>query len=248
MSTSQAISPAQGRSRRLIGISTQPAVISAFILGLSLTLGAASSQAANPTSSVTTVVKDSVLASDGVTVVPLLVQSDSPLSGGGQTYSGGQLSPDYLFTVPAGRKIFVDLRNSAGGTGAPFATAYVPGYFYTYCANNSLPTPTSLTGVGGPNSSTQCPMAIRFDSGGVAYFLRMNVFKHATDNVLIACTHVTGDQADPNSPCNGWKIVPTGADGRNLALLTKKVTVNKVTTETELGNYYTSFRIELTKP
>ena len=101
--------------------------------------------------------------------------------------------------------------------------------------------------------TVDCPLSTAFDIGNATYRIQMNprtgVDVHLnTDVVNVTCTG-TG------ASCDQWKIEPSGTfvgpDGslkkRNRAHLTKFVTSKGKTIQTDQGDFYFSFQIQLTK-
>jgi hypothetical protein len=107
-----------------------------------------------------------------------------------------------------------------------------------------------VAGMTGLNSTLITPLIARFDLNGVIHRVLMNPASYPQTNyALVTCTSVV---SDTNSQCNGWRIEPsvTQPDGqkKNIAKLVRATTSKGKTIETNLGDFYMSFSIDLTSP
>jgi len=150
------------------------------------------------------------------------------------------------------RTILIDLRDpvpgSAPGGGAPInpfgATGYqmVRARFIAQC---------SATGTGFLDMQVGtpyfCPMALAFkDSSGQQHRLAQNPTNYSETNwIQVRCLAVDG-----SSKCNQWKIEPSviqGGESKNVAKLIQ-VPSKPNKPEVDLGDFYLSFSINLTRP
>jgi hypothetical protein len=145
------------------------------------------------------------------------------------------------------RKVLIDLRDAVSGSSInPFgATGYqsVRARFIAQCAENGIDFRTMQ-----PNNIYPCPMAVLFDdASGVRYRLAENPTKFGeTNSVQVTCV-----TTDLNTKCNQWKIEPSatqiGGEVKNVAKLLKLAT-NPHQADQDMGDFYLSFTIHVTKP
>ena len=150
------------------------------------------------------------------------------------------------------RTVLIDLRDpvlgSAPGGGNPINPLGTNGYqyvrarFIARCGLNGIKMQDMQTGY-----PYLCPLAIAFDAGGVRYRLTQNPSNFSETNwVQITCL-----ATDSNSKCSQWKIEPsvTQSDGErsNVAKLLK-VATKPTQADQDMGNFYLSFAINVTKP
>jgi hypothetical protein len=230
-------------------------VFSMVVLMTSL-LAFAGKKTTNP--NVTTIVHD--YASDGVT--QLLLRSDdyngSAQASYGSFISGGEL--ELLLFSQSVRTVWITPNDpviASEPAGPP------PGYYDNDTSvrsdcfdqnGNIVPLANVLT------SSGNCKLGVTFSSGGTGYKLLMSPFPFsgsgdgtpicpstgcpATGLATITCNKVS------NGQCVSWTIVPnTGAANANAAnLYTQGVGQGGTTTWTFIGQYYNTFRIDVTNP
>lgn len=108
-------------------------------------------------------------------------------------------------------------------------------------------------------SSGNCKLGVNFSSGGTTYKLQMNPFPFSESGtppptcptsgcpaegvVTVTCNAVT------NGQCINWTIEPNvTAPNANVANLYRLSSVNRTSTWVFIGQYYNSFRIDLTIP
>lgn len=153
------------------------------------------------------------------------------------------------FTSSPQRKTLVDLRDPVPGSlngGAPtppFAYQLVRARFISKCNEYGGDMRTIPGG-----ATIYCPLAIAFnDAGGVRYRLNLNPNNFPESNpVQITCV-----ATDVNSKCNQWKIEPSvtqlNGERKNVATLVKVATKPRQIDQ-DMGDFYLSFTINLTKP
>jgi hypothetical protein len=207
---------------------------------------------------VTTVVHD--YASDGIT--QLLLRSDDYNGSGQATYgsfvtTSGEL--ELLLSNQSVRAVWITPDDPVGSEPA----APPPGY-YSYDTSvrsdcfdqngNIVPLANVVT------SSGNCKLGVTFYSGGTVYKLLMSPFPFsgpgdgtpicpstgcpATGLATVTCNKVINNQ------CVSWTIVPnTSAAHANVANLYKEGGGSRgTTTWTFIGEYYDTFRIDVTNP
>lgn len=129
----------------------------------------------------------------------------------------------------------LDLTDRASGSGtAPFTVANVQVRFIS-----------KSTDVGGnyrtmgAGDTGLFPLSLAFSYGNKNYGLRMNTQNHPqTDHAQVTCT-----QADASNACTRWRLVPSGADGRNIARLEEVTKQGSVL----IGLYYMDFDIVIAR-
>ncbi len=147
------------------------------------------------------------------------------------------------FSSSPQRKVLVDLRAPVAGSGpngssptAPFAYQLVRARFISKCTDNGL----TYQGMQ-PNTLYFCPLALAFDdANGVRYRLASNPLNFGETNwVQVTCV-----STDASAKCNQWKIQP---DIQGVTKLLK-VATKPNQSDTDMGDFYLSFTIQLTKP
>jgi hypothetical protein len=208
------------------------------------------------TTNVTTIVYDTD-ATGGAT----LLQSDNYNGSGQASYSslitsGGEL--ELLFSNQSVRAVWITPNDPVGSE-----PAGPPAGYYSYdtsvrcdCfdqSGNIVPLANVIT------SSGNCKLGLTFYSGGTVYKLLMSPFPFsgtgdgtpicpptgcpATGLATVTCNKVS------NSQCVSWTIVPnTSAPNANIANLYTGGGGRKGTTWTFIGQYYNTFRIDVTNP
>ncbi len=228
-----------------------------FVVLLLTSFVAASAQKTTNTN-VTTIVHD--YASDGIT--QLLLRSDDYNGSGQASYSsfitsGGEL--ELLFSNRSLRAVWITPNDPVGSE-----PAGLPAGYYSYdtavrsdCFDqngNIVPLANVIT------SSGNCKLGLTFYSGGTVYKLLMSPFPFsgsgdgtpicpstgcpATGLATVTCNKVS------NSQCVSWRIVPnTSAANANVANLYMEGGGPKgTTTWTFIGQYYNTFRLDVTNP
>jgi len=147
------------------------------------------------------------------------------------------------------RKVMVDLREPMDGTAnPPFAFASVSARYISKCHQV---TPASIGGMTGLGSILNCPVIFRFIWGPDTYRLVMDRAADPVSNDLkVTCTEVSGNAADPNAPCVAWTMEPSMSDSggaRNVARLTRQLTVKGKTQNEDRGLFYIRFHISFRK-
>lgn len=147
------------------------------------------------------------------------------------------------------RAIVVDLREPVDASAAPpFAYAAVHARYISKCHQV---TPASIGGMKGLNSTLNCPVIFRFAWGADTYWLVMDRNSLAnTNDLLVTCTDVSGNPADPNAPCTGWTMTPSVTDStgaRNVAHLTRGYAVKGHSYTESRGDFYIRFTIRFHK-
>jgi hypothetical protein len=146
------------------------------------------------------------------------------------------------------RMVFLDFRDQVLNSGAtpPFDTGLVFGRFIAKSTDTGLGTIRAMTGL---ESQILSPLVFAFGYGTERYRIAMNPLNFPETNyVLVTCTGVSG--SGPAAPCNAWAIEPsvTQPDGehKNIAQLLGISTKRGKIVETDLGDFYLSFRITIT--
>ena len=195
------------------------------------------------------------------------IHSDSPLSGS-NVYRNGvdsvisrfQETPEWELDARSSptRKMFIDLNDPVPGTvveSPPYTSSYVAGRLETKCLL-LYGAGIAVGNMNGLGSTRPCPLIFNLDplSNSTRYRINMNsVWDPGTDNALFTCTSVI-DPNNPASKCNQWRVEPNGLDGVtgqrvSIARLIKVTVLNGGrTTETPIGDYYMTFRFEVTNP
>jgi hypothetical protein len=214
----------------------------------------AATAAKNTNTNVTTIVHD--YASDGIT--QLLLRSDDYNGSGEAAYgsftSGGEL--ELLLSNKSVRTVWITPDDPVGSE-----PAGPPAGYYSYdtavrsdCFDqngNIVPLANILT------SSGNCKLGVTFYSVGTVYKLLMSPFPFsgpgdgtpicpstgcpATGLATVTCNKVS------NGQCVSWTIVPTSAANANVANLYVEGG-SKGATWTFIGQYYNTFRIDVTNP
>lgn len=235
--------------------------ISGFIAVLALSLGLTSAVLSQKTvkraTPVTTTIAGAGVIADP-TVFNYRIQSDllGPYADGVSSVSseiqtGGDWRLDTLASTT--RTLMFDFRDPVPGSNpnAPFMVANFPGMIET--KSYLLYGNGKVAAMAGLNSTLLTPLLMRFDLNGSIHRIWMNSQTYPQTNyAVVTCTGVV----DPNNPgtsqCNRWRIEPsvTQPDGqlKNIAKLVRVTTSKGKTTETDLGNFYLSFLIEITNP
>lgn len=151
------------------------------------------------------------------------------------------------------RTILVDLRDPVPGTNPnnlppPFQYANVRARFISKCSQYGL----NLRSMTYAGQQYQCELSIgAIDYGGQRYALRMNPNTYGTDNVTWTCSNVVSGK------CNQWRMEPSAyyADAatgesmlKNRAQLVRVITAKGQTTYEARGEYYLSFKVDVTNP
>lgn len=107
-----------------------------------------------------------------------------------------------------------------------------------------------VAGMTGLNSTLITPYVVRFAVGGITYRILMNSVQYPQTNYArVTCIGVV---SPTNAQCNHWTIEPsvTQPDGqlKNIAKLVRVTTSKGKTIETDLGNFYLSFSVDITNP
>jgi hypothetical protein len=164
--------------------------------------------------------------------------------------SAGDWVLDLLnFSSSPQRKVLIDFRDAIAGSGPsggaptpPFSYQMVRARFVSKCSDYGIDMRTINGG-----ATVYCPLAIAFDdASGIHYRLTMHANNFPEVN-LVQITCLT----NTNSNCTQWKIEPsvTQLDGerKNAAKLLKLAT-NPHQTDQNMGDFYLSFGINLTRP
>jgi hypothetical protein len=142
------------------------------------------------------------------------------------------------------RMVFVDLTDQArevNGATLPFETGLVFGRFIAQSASGPVPI-RFMTGL---NSQIVSPLVFAFGHETERYRIVMNSHNFLqTDDVLVKCTGVSG-----SGQCNASVIEPSvthEGELKNKAQLLGISTKKGKIVETDLGDFYLSFRITIT--
>jgi hypothetical protein len=147
------------------------------------------------------------------------------------------------------RRVYLDFSQPVAGSGPnggapiPLPAGTYKARFITKChlyGNDLLELPGGQT--------VPCPLALAFDSGNDSYRIQMNPVTGV--EVFPLTNYVNVTCASAVTPCNQWKLEPSGSgpDGlRNRGNLAKIVTSKGKTTEINQGDFYFSFSIRLAK-
>jgi hypothetical protein len=224
----------------------RPVLSVAFLL--LLTVG---SIAASKTTNIntTSVVHDNTLGTQ------LLLRSDDFNGSQQATYSGSFLdSANWHFYLPAGRTLFVTPDSPINGSQP---TAPPPGYYsqsievYSRCDDqygNAVYFPNIVTGSG------NCSLGVDFGYNGTIYKLLMNPTGvppttttcpaggcPLTGTTTVTCNAVNAGQ------CVSWTIVPN-ANAANVNVASLFRSSGGKTGWLYIGQYYNTFRIDITNP
>jgi hypothetical protein len=132
----------------------------------------------------------------------------------------------------------IDLGDPVMGSGAnpPFQAANVPVRFISKCTTNI----TTMV----LNQTISCPLALSIVYNGETYALRTNNNYAGTEPVTWKCL------ARPSTKCTSWEMISSTvqADGqlKNVMQLVKPAV--RRTPEVNLGQFYMSFKINVTTP
>jgi hypothetical protein len=219
---------------------------------------------------VTTTIKDYVDVTDPLTGsaqrIPMQIQSD-----GSGAYKNSknvesviQGIGDWVLDTGVNiknptRKVFLDFSQPIPGTGPnggdpvrPFISALVRPRFISKCTDYGF----NMLAMGLQQTLT-CPLAIGFynPADGVFHRVIMNPASIVTNCPETNPVHITCSGADAAGKCNRWEIEPSGACvtadcsvKRNIVRLVKIVTVRGKEVVTDLGDFYMSFTVDVTKP
>ncbi len=138
------------------------------------------------------------------------------------------------------RKIRVDFGDPVAGTGAnpPFQSAFVPARFISKCTTNI----TTLA----LNQTITCPLAVSIDYAGATYALRAaEPTAPGTEPVNWKCL------ARNATKCINWEMTPsvTQPDGQRKGTMQLfRIAARKNQTDTPLGRFYMSFKVNVTTP
>jgi hypothetical protein len=195
----------------------------------------------------------------GVDTMPVMrLQGDQQ---GAYSYSGGvvsyiQSSGDWVLGTAMSspqRTILFDFRdpvpNSAPGganPAPPFQYQQIPGRLICKGGNYG----TNFQEMYGVNTTGNCALFPSFGgSDGSTYRIDMDglAFSPGTQPALVTCVRV-----DSANKCNQWSIEPSAvqADGerKNIGRLWKTTPAKPKAIQTDLGKFYFSFTINVTKP
>jgi hypothetical protein len=154
------------------------------------------------------------------------------------------------------RSVNLDFSQPVAGSG-PGGGAPIPlpagSYRARFIAKCHLYGTDLLTLAGG--QTADCPLHAAFVIGDATYRIQMNPRTGAAVYPLTDFANFTCTGTGSDTLCNQWKIEPNGTfvapDGtlkkRNRAHLTKTVTSKGKNIETDLGDFYFSFQIQMTK-
>jgi hypothetical protein len=191
----------------------------------------------------------------------VLMRSDDYNGTGEATYTGATIPNgewDLILYNQSVRTLWVTPDEPVGSEPA----APLPGYFSegvqtsSRCFDqngNTVPLANVVT------SSGNCKLGVNFDSGGTLYKLLMSPFPFsasgdgtatcpstgcpATGSVTVTCNKVS------NTECVSWTIAPnTTAPNASVANLYRYESSKRSATWLFLGQYYNTFRIDVTNP
>ena len=172
--------------------------------------------------------------------------------------SGGKWVLDAYFPKNSTRTIYLDFSRSIPGSGPDGGLAVaIPTGTYKFQAYVDCPSPyynnNFLTIA--PGQTVHCPLHVgELYVGSDLYSINMNPSPGSegftwseTNYANVTCTSTA-------SPCKSWTITPSGTapDGSaaNVTVLLKHVVTSKngATTPVKQGDFYMSFRIDVTNP
>lgn len=203
---------------------------------------------------------------DSLGVVPLQIQSDGagPFKNTPSVQSIiqgiGDWELDTSFSSSSTRNVWLDFGKPVAGSGpnggppiAPFTSGLVKVRFISKCGLYNVNMFTIPAG-----NTVNCPMTSGFDYGGARYRLQMNPIAGVDVNPETDFVNITCNASNTASQCINWRIEPSGLKGgcasldcsvkQNIARLSKMVTEKGKTTETNQGDFYIAFSINLTNP
>jgi hypothetical protein len=177
-----------------------------------------------------------------------------------QSYGDWVLDTDYAkpgHTSSSPRKILIDFRDPTPTNGGnptalfPDGWGVVTARFISKCTQFGEDMRTML----GVNSQITCPLAVGIQVPNFpgSYLIAMNhIIRVGTDSITITCTGVVDPTKPATSPCNQWRFEPWALatedhSGKSIGKLIG-ATQLKNGTEVDMGNFYFSFAIDVTKP
>jgi len=144
------------------------------------------------------------------------------------------------------RTVFIDFRDpvpfgiSGQNPSVPFQSALVPLRFISKCAEVGINMRTLIL-----NQIVECPLAISLTHDGATYAVRMNANYPGTELVKWTCV-----AQNNSSQCVSWQMdssVFRDSEFKNRGQLIK-VASNRRQTDQLLGQFYFSFKINVTNP
>lgn len=228
----------------------------ATVLVLTSVVATSGQKTKSTSTSVTTIVYD-----DGTDGSQLLMRSDDYNGTGEATYTGANIINgewDLILSSQSVRTLWVTPNEPVGSEPAAPPSGYYSQGVQTSSRcfdqnGNTVPLANVLT------SSGNCKLGINFNSGGTLYKLLMSPFPFsgggdgtpscptggcpATGVVTVTCNKVS------NAQCASWTITPnTNAANANVANLYEYSGQGRNAAFVFIGQYYNSFRIDVTNP
>lgn len=143
------------------------------------------------------------------------------------------------------RKVFIDFSDpvssiiSGQNPNPPFPSAYVPMRFISKCAEYGINMRNLLI-----NQQVRCPLAISLTYNNATYAVRMNANYSGTELVNWTCLAQTTDK------CSSWQMDSSSfhdGEAKNIGQLIKVASTRRETDQL-LGQFYFSFKINVTSP
>lgn len=231
--------------------------LSLVLLLLSASIGIVAAARQTSSSNVTSYIYDTLNAVTPVCATPpcgTLLHSDSALSSGSNAYStnksGSIISQvtsvewELNLTKQAVRTVYLTFSQPvSGSTMEPVPDGYYPALVFSRCfpyyggAEESWPMAVGTNSV--------CSMRAHFSVGSQEYYLVMspNGSYPGTGWASVTCNNV-----DSTGVCNDWTAVPNlSADTNNNPAIAELLSVTNGT-QTQVGFYYNTFSIHVTRP
>ena len=206
---------------------------------------------------------------DSFNGIPMQIQSDSAgpyrntkyvqsIVQGAVGYQDWELDTNY--STFSTRNVWLDFTKPVAGSGpnnqdpiAPFDSALAKVRFISKCHEYNVSMFSIPLG-----TTVNCPLATGFNYGGIQYRLHMNPLSGPDINPETDYVNITCNAVNSALQCINWTIEPNASKGgcasvdctvkQNVARLSKMVTSKGKTTPVNQGNFYISFRIDLTNP
>lgn len=167
---------------------------------------------------------------------------------------------DTNYSTFSTRSVWLDFTKPVSGSGpngqdpiAPFNSGLAKVRFISKCHLYNVSMFTIPLG-----TTVNCPLATGFNYGGIQYRLHMNPLTGVDVNPETDYVNITCNAVNSALQCINWTIEPNASKGgcasidcsvkQNVARLSKMVTTKGKTTPVNQGNFYISFRIDLTNP
>jgi hypothetical protein len=140
------------------------------------------------------------------------------------------------------RRVRIDFGDPVIGSGAnpPFQSAMVPTRFISKCASWNIFMPGMLVG-----QQADCPLALSITYDGTTYAVRTNENYAGTEPARWTCL------ARNSTKCVSWQMVPSVVQGdgqQKIRMQLIRIPARTRDPEVLLGQFYMSFKIDVTTP